>query len=1000
MDLSAIRRRLASLEGRTYWRSLEEAAEAPEFQDYLSREFPEHAATWTDPVGRRQFLKLMGASLALAGVGACTKQPEERIVPYVRAPEEIVPGKPLFYATAMPLGGIGHPILVESHMGRPTKIEGNPDHPESLGATDLYAQASVLNLYDPDRLQSVRFRGESRPWSSFLGAMQSVVAAQQPSRGAGLRILTESISSPSLAEQIRSLLSAMPAAKWHQYEPLHRDHVLAGSQLAFGRALHTQYRVDRADVILSLDADFLAAGPGHVRHAREFAARRRVYGDRKTMNRLYMVETIASVTGPKADHRLALAPREVEAFARATAAALGIPGVGAAAAGRVPQGFIPAVVADLRASRGRSLVIAGETQPPIVHALAHAMNRELGNVGQTVVYTEPLEAQAVDQTASLGDLVADMQAGTVELLVILGGNPVYDAPADLRFVDALQRVGLVAHLALNPNETSELCHWSLPEAHYLEAWGDVRAADGSVSIVQPLIAPLYEGKSAHEVLAMLSAAPDRSGHDIVKGYWLRALRGETTPPWTLRTAEGGNYGDAEQFWRAVLHDGRIHGTALEAIDPGPVADLSGAATPASGEGLELVFARDPSVYDGRFANNGWLQELSKPHTKITWDNVAALSPRTAEQLGVGNHQVVEITVEGRTARVPVWIVPGHADDAVSITVGYGRAVAGRVGHGVGANAYALRTSAAPWIAKGLQVARTGERHEVATTQHHFVMEGRHMVRAGTLTEYLEHPGFVKEMGETPPRTVTLYPEHEYTGYKWGMTIDLTACTGCNACVVACQAENNIAVVGKAQVSAGREMQWIRIDSYFEGDLDAPTIYSQPVPCMQCENAPCEPVCPVGATVHSSEGLNDMVYNRCVGTRYCSNNCPYKVRRFNFLLYQDFTTESIKLQRNPDVTVRSRGVMEKCTYCVQRISHARINAKKEGREIRDGEVVTACEQVCPSQAIVFGNLNDPESRVARVKAEQLNYGMLEELNTRPRTTYLAALRNPNPAIEEG
>ena len=556
------------------------------------------------------------------------------------------------------------------------------------------------------------------------------------------------------------------------------------------------------------------------------------------------------------------------------------------------------------------------------------------------------------------------------------------------------------YLGQHANETAEFCHWTLPETHYLEAWSDARAYDGTVTIIQPLIAPLYDGKSAHEVLAMLSSEPDRTGHDIVKGYWQRALAGTTKAAWAMVGSDGQPFPDLETLWRTALNDGFIRGTALATVNPGPVAPLAGAAAPPSGaEGLDLVFAADTSLYDGRFANNGWLQELSKPHSKITWDNVASVSPRTAERLGVANTDVVELKYGGRTLRAPVWIVPGHADGAVSITLGYGRALVGRVGSGVGYNAYVLRTSAAPWVGAGLEVARTGDRHEIAATQHHFLLEGRNVFRAGTLAEYLDHPEFVHEMGETPPKTLTLYPEHEYTGYKWGMAIDLTSCTGCNACVTACQAENNIPVVGKAQVTAGREMQWIRLDTYYAGGLDSPEIYNQPVPCMQCENAPCEPVCPVGATVHSSEGLNDMVYNRCVGTRYCSNNCPYKVRRFNFLLYQDWTTEPFKLQRNPDVTIRSRGVMEKCNYCVQRITHARINAEEQDRTIRDGEVVTACEQVCPSQAIVFGDLNDPNSRVTKLKAEARNYGMLAELNTRPRTSYLAALRNPNPKLED-
>jgi molybdopterin-containing oxidoreductase family iron-sulfur binding subunit len=997
MDFSAIRRRLASLEGRAYWRSLEELGDTEEFQQHLGREFPEQASTLTDPVARRQFLKLMGASLALAGVSACTRQPDETIVPYVRAPEDVVPGRPLFFATAMPFGGLATPVLVENHLGRPTKIEGNPEHPASLGGADAITQASILGLYDPDRAQAIQFRGGVRPWTQFIGAMQSTVAAQRATGGAGLRILTETVTSPSLHEQILALLADLPQAKWHQYEPAGRDQAREGARLAFGRYLSCHYRIDQADVILALDADFLTAGPGHVRYARDFADRRRVAGEHKAMNRLYAVESIPTLTGAKADHRLAMRAADVEAFARAVAAGLGVAGV-SGPAGSLDAGtrdrFIPALVKDLRA--GRAVVIPGDHQSPAVHALAHAMNLAIGAAGTTVNYTEPVEAHPADGMASLRALADDMTAGAVELLVILGGNPVYDAPADVKFADALARVGLSARLGLYEDETSTFCHWNIPEAHYLEAWGDVRAYDGTVSIVQPLIAPLYGGKTAQEVLGALTKQPDRSAHDIVKDYWQRALAGKTAAVWTLRNREGLPFADADACWRTALHDGFIGSTALPAIQPPAVQPLPAASAP--GEGLEIVYTPDPSVHDGRFANNGWLQELPKPFTKLTWDNAAYLSPREAERRGLSNGDVVELRFQSRILRAPVWIVPGHADGSVSLTLGYGRAL-GRVAHGAGVNAYTLRTSGAPAFGLGLDLAGTGERATLAQTQTHFNMEGRHLVRHGTLQQYQEHPEFVHEMGHTPPKTLTLWPEHEYNGRKWGMAIDLNACNGCSACVVACQAENNIPVVGKAQVANGREMHWIRVDTYFTGDLDQPEAYHQPVPCMQCENAPCEPVCPVGATVHSAEGLNDMVYNRCVGTRYCANNCPYKVRRFNFLLYQDFTTPQLQLQRNPDVTVRSRGVMEKCTYCVQRINHARIEAEKENRPVRDGEVLTACQQTCPSQAIVFGDLNDPKSRVVQLKAEERHYGVLEDLNTRPRTTYLAALRNPNPELGE-
>ncbi len=989
LDLAVLRARLAAKRGTDYWRSLEELAQTSEFEDYLHREFPENASEWSDPIGRRRFLQLMAASLALAGISAaCTRQPTESIVPYVRQPEQFIPGRPLYYATAMTLGGYATGLLVESQLGRPTKIEGNELHPASLGATDAFAQASILSLYDPDRSQVVLEAGRISTWSAFLAALNRVLVNQAAKRGAGLRILTETVTSPTLASQIQALLAKYPEAKWHQYEPVNRDNAREGARLAFGQVVETQYRFDKADVVLSLDADFLGGGPGSVRYARDFMQRRRAGTSGGDMNRLYVVESTPSLTGSMADHRLPLAASRIVNFAAALAGRLGVPG-GWRAPSEPEEKWIEAVARDLERHRGRSVVIPGDERPAFVHALAHAMNHALGNVGATVVYTDTVEAEPVDETESLRALTADMEAGRVELLIILGGNPVYNAPADLNFAAKLNKVPLRVHWSLYEDETSYLCHWHLPATHYLEAWGDPRAFDGTVTIQQPLIAPLYGGKSAYELVATLAGQPGQSGYDLVRNYW--KTRSEAK--------------DFESFWRRAVHDGVIAGTALpqrkvtlnsQAFFPAlySVVGLSPA------EGLEIVLRPDATIYDGRFANNGWLQELPKPLTKLTWDNPCLLSPATAQRLGVTNEDVVEIRHQGRSVRAPVWISPGHADDSVTVFLGYGRQRAGRVGSGIGYNAYAIRTSTAPWFATGVEIVKTGERYQLACTQNHHSMEGRALVRAGTIEEYSKNPDFVHEMGEEPPRGLSLYPEHKYDGYAWGMAIDLNSCTGCGACVVACQAENNIPIVGKEQVARGREMHWLRVDRYFKGDLDAPETYHQPVPCMHCENAPCEVVCPVAATVHSDEGLNDMVYNRCVGTRYCSNNCPYKVRRFNFLQFTDDTTPVLKLLRNPDVTVRSRGVMEKCTYCVQRIQEAKITAEKEDRAVADGEIQTACQQVCPTQAIVFGNLNDTGSRVAQLKAEKRNYGLLANLNTRPRTTYLAKLRNPNPELEKG
>ena len=1031
-DISALRARLEGTRGREYWRSLEALSETPEFEAFLHREFPEHASEWLDPVGRRGFLKLMGASLALAGITACTRQPDERIVPYVRQPEEIVPGKPLFYATAMPLSGSGLGLLVETHEGRPTKIEGNPDHPSSRGATDVFAQAAILDLYDPDRSQTLSNLGEIRPFGAFIGAMRTVVNAQQAKQGSGIRLLTETVASPTLAAQIDELVTRFPQAKWIQWEPVGRHQAREGSRLAFGDYVDAQYTIEKADVIFSIDADFLCNGPGGVRHARAFASRRRIEGDASQMNRLYAIESTPTNTGTKADHRLPLRASQIEAVARAVAAGLGIPGV----TGNPPQAaarWIAPLVKDLQAHRGRSLVIPGDAQPAVVHALAHAMNQALGNVGATVVYTQTAEARPTNQFTALADLVGEMNAGTVDLLLILGTNPVYSAPRDLKFGDALQRVPLRAHLGLYEDETAALCQWHIPQAHFLEAWSDVRSADGTATIVQPMIAPLYQGRSAHEVIATLSDRPERPGYELVREYWakqsglpIKAPAPPTPPAVTGDRAKPGSpapiapapaklMSPFDKAWRRWLHDGSIPNTAFASK---PVSVRAGFAEAPAGGGrsgaaagqaeandtLEVVFQPDPSIYDGRFANNGWLQELPKPLTKLTWDNAALISPATAERLRLVSGDFVDVVHGDRTLRIPVWIAPGHAADSLTLHLGYGRTRAGRVGNGAGFDANLIRTSDAPWGGRGLEVSRTGESRVLACTQDHWSIdvqaEERHVIRPVTVDEYAKEPEVVKEQTEVPPRDMTLYPNFKYPGHAWGMSIDLNSCVGCGACVVACVAENNIPGVGRDQVHKGREMHWLRIDRYFSGQPERSetiTAHFQPLPCQQCENAPCEQVCPVAATVHSDEGLNDQVYNRCIGTRYCSNNCPYKVRRFNFFLYQDWNTPTLKLQRNPDVSVRSRGVMEKCTYCVQRIEQARITAHNQGREIRDGEIQTACQSACPGEAIVFGDVNDPTSRVSRLKSQHRDYSLLGEINTRPRTTYLAEVKNPNPEI---
>ncbi|HYL83926.1 MAG TPA: 4Fe-4S dicluster domain-containing protein, partial [Candidatus Angelobacter sp.] len=801
-------------------------------------------------------------------------------------------------------------------------------------------------------------------------------------------------------------------------------------------------RVEQADVILSLDSDFLGSGPGHVRYAREFSLRRKLpnwqinpladqVAPAMKMNRLYVVEPTPSVTGSSADHRLPLRASEVELFARALAGKLGLGG-----SGKVPaaaEKWLEAVAKDLQQHKGASLVIAGEQQPAEVHALAHAINEALGNVGTTLYHTDPVEAHPVNHLQSLRELCADVDANKVDTLLILGVNPVYTAPHDLDFVSKLRfderqkskKIQTVIHVSSHFDETSEYADWHVAESHYLETWSDARAFDGTLSVVQPLIAPLYRTHSAREVLAAFTDKPGFSDHDVVRDRLKAAYPSA----------------DFEKFWRKSLNDGVVAGSAFA---PAKVfmkftpASLP-AAKEASGDDLEFLFRPDPCVYDGRFANNGWLQELPKPLTKLTWDNAALVSAKTAEKLGLthniasrgGEHgkiysNVVDIALSGSKVTAAAWTLPGQADGVVVLPLGYGRTKAGYTGSHKGFNAYAVRTSEALWAvaAPASVIKKTGDDYPLACTQYHFNMEGRQILQTGTLEEYRRNPGFAhddEEFKNKKKNELTLYKEEENPydkmQYRWAMAIDLNSCNGCNACVIACQSENNIAVVGKDQVMRGREMHWIRIDRYYTntlsatsgkstGDpseyqpaLDNPETFFQPVPCQQCENAPCEQVCPVGATVHSAEGLNDMVYNRCIGTRYCSNNCPYKVRRFNFLRFQDWETPQLKLLRNPEVTVRSRGVMEKCTYCTQRISNVRIEAEKKNETIRDGAIVTACEQACPTQAIVFGNANDPASRVSQLRAQQRNYTLLGELNARPRTTYLAAVRNPNPELEK-
>jgi MoCo/4Fe-4S cofactor protein with predicted Tat translocation signal len=1113
-NFALMRDKILSQSGKDYWRSVDEFVDTPEFEEFAKREYPVHSENW-DEVSRRTFVKLMGGTLALAGLSGCVIQPPEKIVPYVRPEEDLLPGKPLFFATAMTLGGVATGLLAKSYDGRPVKLEGNPQHPGSLGATDALAQASLLDMYDPDRSKEISYRGSPSTWQAFMTAVRTAVEQNRGDGGAGVRFLTPTITSPTLLAQFRQIASEMPNARWVSYEPINNDNAIAGARMAFGSPVQTIYKFDLADRILTLDKDIFA--DFNVRYKKDYAAKKNLRGENKEINRLYAVETTMTLTGAKADHRLPVKPSQLPEVAKAIAAALGVGG--ATSTYTENAQWIAAMAKDLQAHQGRSVVVAGDNQPPVVHALAHAMNGSLGNVGQTVLYADPFTPSEKTQIEQLRELVADIDAGRVRMLVILGGNPAYNTPADLR-IDLARvndKVPLRIHLGTHFDETAEICHWHIPEKHYLEAWSDARAYDGTATIIQPLVQPLYNNsRSAHEVVQLFARENfDQKDYDIVRAYWqtqnigasatsatpatataaaaepnnasasstgglntANAVAAQTAPtgrPATATTAQGGattstvpagggttaagtataqtrqGTGGAqtqrpagagapatfEDRWRRIVHDGVVPNTAFTPKTvAASTAFLTQPITPLSNAGpLEISILPDPSVYDGRFTNNGWLQELPNPLTKITWENVALISPKTAHDLGLnrGNDpdeisggerptsfidsrgsnmysDLVTLKYQGGTVSkpVPVWIAPGQPDGVVTIFMGYGRTRGGRVATGLGYNAFDVMRSDAMNYGTG-EIVTTGNQATIASTQIHFNMEGRDILRVWDsqhLDKEIEH-------AKKDPINKDFYPDSMYKTAaddyqkiydqhnRWGMSIDLNSCIGCNACVVACQAENNIPVVGKEQVERSREMHWLRIDTYYGGNNvnnpDGP--HFQPILCQQCEQAPCEVVCPVTATVHNAEGLNDMVYNRCVGTRYCSNNCPYKVRRFNFMLYQDWDTPQYKLMRNPDVSVRSRGVMEKCTYCTQRISQARIEAQKDGRPIGDGEVVTACQAACPTDAIIFGDMNDQGSQVAQIKKDPRNYKLLNELNTQPRTTYMAELKNQNPEMPD-
>ena len=991
---------------QTYWRSLEQLAATPEYLELAGKEFPAgDEQSWTES-SRRRFLQLVGASVALAGASSCYWQ-KETIAPFRDRPEGRVPGVARHFATSMELGGWGAGLLVTSYDGRPTKVEGNPDHPSSAGATDVYAQAATLELYDPDRSRQVgRLEGEalrSASWRAFDDWAENRFT-EMAGGGAELAVVAEATSSPSFARLRAKFAERFPEATWATWEPVGRDEEVAGCEMAFGQPLRPLYHFERAFAILTLDGDPILAHPNALRHARGYASKRRPEGE---MSRLFSVESRYTPTGAAADHRLPLRSEQIEAFLLDLEAELaahhGLELPDAPRGGNLAdikaRDLLSAVAEDLATHRGSGLITVGAAQPARVHARAQRLNQLLGNAGRTVEY---LMTARTDSIGELRQVADGLNVGRIRTVLVLGGNPVYDAPADFGFAEAYAKAEERIHLSLYRNETSLRSTWHLPRAHFLESWGDCLGWDGTLTLRQPLIDPLWGGRSELEVLARIVEAVELEGRAIVRE--------------THQVDDGA--------WRTMLHDGlqRDSRPAGVAVRGGslPAPQLRATQTRAevaNGE-LELTFHADSTLHDGRFANSGWLQELPDPLTTLVWDNAVLIGVATAEALGVEHATMVELEVGGRRLRLPAYVMPGQAPGSLAVALGYGRTAAGHVGGlvsdgvaPVGFDTYSLRGSQAPYLATGVKLTPLGTSFELATMQDHHQIdvigqEGRdermgQVVREADLEEYKKHPDFAKHMVHHPPQE-SLWPERTYEeGRKWGMSIDLNQCIGCNACTIACQSENNISVVGKEQVLRGREMQWIRIDRYFKGEPDNPEVVSQPMACQHCEMAPCEQVCPVAATTHSSEGLNDMIYNRCVGTRYCSNNCPFKVRRFNYFnLNEDLKgpdNEVRWMAKNPEVTVRFRGVMEKCSFCVQRIAAVKHDARVGDREVGGDEVVTACQQVCPTGAIVFGDLNDPGSRVAKLQETGRAYEMLSELNLKTRTRYLARVRNPHPRL---
>jgi len=1068
--------------GQQYWRSMDQLQDTPEFRQWLEREFPEGASEFVDPVSRRNFVKIMSASFLLAGVGLTgCRRPEEHILPFSKMPEDYTHGVSQYYASAYPTRGSAIPLVVRAHEGRPVKVEGNSQIPGNKGGTDQFAQASLLNLYDVDRAKGFTKDGAGVDRTVALDALSKLGADVTATKGAGLSFLLERSSSPSRNRLQKAIATKLPQAKWFVYEPVDFDIHRQAASTVFGKAVRPNFQLGAAKRILSLDCDFIGNEQDAYTHIHGFAKNRKTKTAHDDMNRLYTVEALYSLTGANADHRMRAAASAVLPIAAKIAVAILSQKTGfssvvqalepIAAQGKADETWITECAKDLVAGGNHSLILAGYQQPLEVHLIAHVLNAALGAVGTTVSYLPAVEPVK----GTIQELATALNAGEVSTLVILGGNPVYNAPADLNWIAAQAKPSTVIRLGYSAKDESFVKKgWNLPLAHYLESWGDARTSDGTLVPVQPLIQPLFGAVTELEVLARIGGLSKINPYDIVRE--------------TFSTLEGGD----ENAWRKFLHDGYLAGSAAKAvavaISAGNTADAlkSAKVLPApSQNALEVVFQRSYSLDDGRFANNGWMQETPNPITKVVWDNVVLVSPTTATALGVGKfdtaaktpqaeqgkfyNQVVEVTVGSAKVKGPVWIIPGMADNVIGLELGYGRPDAGRIAQSqlvndqivpAGFNVYPARTTNNLHIATGAKLTGLSETYPVASTQEHGVMEGRSIIREANLDQYQKQPDFAKLMNLHPApispalkdkgvkEAPSMYPNpldawKDKAVHQWGMAIDLSACVGCTACVVACQSENNVPIVGKDQVRRGREMSWIRMDRYFAGDVLNPQIAFQPMLCQHCEAAPCESVCPVNATAHDEEGLNVMAYNRCVGTRYCSNNCPYKVRRFNYLDYNkrplndlvgphyrtpltatvegewamsrwwkspekgwrsDEEWELLKLAKNPDVTVRMRGIMEKCSFCVQRIEGAKIAQKVKARDtdnvaVPDGTIKTACQQACPADAIVFGNIKDPHSEVSQWKAQDRDYSVLEFLLTKPRTTYLARIRNQNKAMPD-